>query len=170
MQKILFLIAIAAFGLSCGAKTEVNTAASNKPANSTAPTNANKPAAAPPANNSAPPSNSSTPAEKSGTSNPELDFTLVNNTGYDIKALSVGATGTGDWAKEDEILKGKTFANGSSLDIKFSPRATAELWDIKVDWTDGSESVEWVKLNLTRIEKVTLTYDKETDKTTAKIE
>jgi hypothetical protein len=102
--------------------------------------------------------------------NPELDFTIVNKTGYDIKALYIGATGTGDWVKEDEVLKGKAFKNGASYDIKFSPRAKAQKWDIMVTWADGDGSEEWLGLKLTEIEKVTLIYDKEKDVTKAIIE
>ncbi len=102
--------------------------------------------------------------------NPELDFTIVNKTGYDIKALYIGATGTGDWTKDDEVLKGRAFKNGTSYDIKFSPRAKAEKWDIMVDWADGSGKEEWLNLKLTEIEKVTLIYDKEKDATKAIIE
>lgn len=169
MKKFLLLLTVAAFSLNCGSSTSGTNNAANKPANAATPANANKPAATP-ANSATPASNSSAPSEKSDASNPELDFTIVNKTGYDIKALYVGPSGTGDWTKDDEVMKGRTFANGSSLDIKFNPRAKAELWDIKVDWADDSESVEWLKLNLTKIEKVTLTYDKETNKTTANVE
>jgi len=102
--------------------------------------------------------------------NPELDFTIVNKTGYDIKALYIGATGTGDWTKDDEVLKGKAFKNGGSYDIKFSPRAKAAKWDIMVTWADGDGSEEWLGLKLTEIEKVTLIYDKEKDVTKAIIE
>ena len=102
--------------------------------------------------------------------NPELDFTIVNKTGYDIKALYIGATGTGDWTKDDEVLKGRGFKNGASYDIKFSPKAKAEKWDIMVDWADGSGKEEWLNLKLTEIEKVTLIYDKEKDVTKAIIE
>jgi hypothetical protein len=102
--------------------------------------------------------------------NPELDFTIVNKTGYDIKALYIGASGTGDWTKDDEVLKGKAFKNGGSYDIKFSPRAKAQKWDIMVDWADGSGKEEWLNLKLTEIEKVTLIYDKEKDVTKAIIE
>ena len=118
---------------------------------------------------SAKPRNSFTP-EITFTQNPELDFTIVNKTGYDIKALSIGASGTGDWTKEDEVLKGRAFPNGKSYDIKFSPRAKAEKWDIMVTWADGSGSEEWLNLKLTEIEKVTLIYDKEKDVTKAIIE
>ena len=102
--------------------------------------------------------------------NPELDFTIVNKTGYDIKALSIGATGTGEWTKEDEVLKGRPFKNGDSYDIKFSPKTKAQKWDIMVTWADGSGSEEWLNLKLTEIEKVTLIYDKEKDVTKAIIE
>ena len=102
--------------------------------------------------------------------NPDLDFTIVNKTGYDIKALSIGASGTGEWTKDDEVLKGKPFKNGQSYDIKFHPKAKAEKWDIMVTWADGSGSEEWLNLKLTEIEKVTLIYDKEKDVTKAIIE
>ena len=118
---------------------------------------------------SAKPGNTFKP-EITSTQNPELDFTIVNKTGYDIKALYIGASGTGDWTKEDEVLKGRAFPNGKSYDIKFSPRAKAEKWDIMVTWADGSGSEEWLKLKLTEIEKVTLIYDKEKDQTKAIIE
>ena len=176
MKKILFLMAIAAFCLSCSVKTTVNNgnqANTNKPAttNTTAPANTTKPANTNATTNTNTPSNKDESSSKEdGKSNPELDFTIVNKTGYTIKELSIGATGTGDWTKEDEVLKGRTFADGDSMDIKFSPRANAENWDIKVEWTDGSKGVEWLKLKLTEIEKVTLTYDRDTDKTTANIE
>jgi hypothetical protein len=165
MKKILFLMIVAAFCINCSAKVETNSTA-NKTNSAPA---ANKPA---PVNTTAPPTNTSSAptAKDDGKSNPELDFTVVNKTGYDIKAVYIGASGTGEWTKEDEVLKGRTFADGNSLDIKFSPKATAEKWDIKVDWADGSGGEEWQKLNLTEIEKATLVYDKDKDETSAIIE
>ena len=159
------MIIVAAFCLNCATKTETNTATVNK-TNTTAPTNAETPANKP----AAPPSNAGDKSDAGGASNEELDFTLVNKTGYDIKTVSVGATGTGDWAAADEVLKGRTFKDGDSLEIKFNPKAKAENWDVKVEWADGSGSEEWIKLNLTEIEKATLVYDKEKDETSAIIE
>ena len=46
----------------------------------------------------------------------------------------------------------------------------APKWDIMVEWADGSPSEEWLDLDLTKIEKITLHYDKANDKTTADIE
>ncbi|MBX7222252.1 MAG: hypothetical protein K1Y36_20050 [Blastocatellia bacterium] len=102
--------------------------------------------------------------------NESLDFKLTNNTGYPIKALYIGPTGTGDWDKEDEVLGGRKFNQGDTLDIVFHPKATAEKWDIMVAWADGSGNVEWLGLNLTKIDKVTLVYDKNSGKTTAVID
>ncbi len=131
--------------------SNTNSAATPAPASTQAATNAN--------------------ADKSETaSNSELDFTLVNKTGYDIKQVLVGPSATKEWADDMEILKGRPFKDGATMDVKFHPKATAENWDIKVEWADGSPSEEWLKLNLTKIEKVTLKYDKAADKTTAVIE
>lgn len=171
MKKVLFLLAASVFCLSCGGSavttaTNTNQSNANKPAapNTAAPTNTAKPA------NTAEQSSPAAPAKTDGASNPELDFTLVNKTGYDIKEVFVGASGTGNWTNEDEVLKGRTFANGNSLDLKFSPKATAEYWDVKVTWADGSGSEEWLKLKLTEIEKATLVYDRAKDETSALIE
>jgi hypothetical protein len=106
----------------------------------------------------------------SAAQNAELDFTIVNKTGYDIKALYIGATGTGDWTKDDEVLHGKTFKNGAALKIEFHPKAKAAKWDIMVAWADGSGNEEWEGLNLTQIEKLTLVYDEGKDVTSAIIE
>jgi hypothetical protein len=102
--------------------------------------------------------------------NESLDFTLVNKTGYTIKALYIGKSGTGDWVKEDEVLKGKSFNAGTELPIKFHPKESAEKWDVMVTWADGSGNVEWLNLKLTEITKLTLVYDKEKDKTSAIID
>ena len=146
--------------IGCGAPA-ANVNVNAKPANA----NASTPV---PASTTAP-SNANT--EKSdNASNADLDFTLVNKTGYDIKEVLVGPSATKDWSPDMEILKGRTFKDGATMEVKFHPKATAENWDIKVEWADGSPSEEWIKLNLTKIEKVTLKYDKAADKTTAVIE
>jgi hypothetical protein len=102
--------------------------------------------------------------------NEALDFNLVNKTGYKIKSLYIGASGTGEWDKADEVLKGRSFNDGDELEIEFNPKAKAEKWDIMVTWADGSGSEEWLKLKLTEIKKVTLVYDKDKDETSAIIE
>lgn len=159
----LGVIALTIGFVGCTATVTTGNNANAKPAN--AASNAATPASA------SSPAASNTNADKSSTaSNEELDFTLINKTGYAIKEVLVGPTSTKEWTPDMEILKGRTFGDGATMDIKFHPKTTASKWDIKVEWADGTGSEEWLDLDLTKIEKVTLKYDKATDKTTAVIE
>jgi hypothetical protein len=102
--------------------------------------------------------------------NDELDFTLVNQTGYSIKKVFIGPTNNPDWTDDMEVLHGRAFRTDSSLGITFSPKARAAKWDIMVEWADGSGSVQWLGLDLTKIEKLTLLYDAEKNKTSVRID
>ena len=87
----------------------------------------------------------------------DLDFTLVNKTGYDIKEVYVGPTTVEEWG--DNILK-DVLKDGQSLELKFHPKATAEKWDIKVVYTDG-ETAWWKGYKLTEITKINLFWSKD---------
>jgi len=83
------------------------------------------------------------------------DFMLVNMTGVEIHELYVSPHTTDDW--EEDILGQDTLPSGESLNITFSPREGAKLWDLKV--VDGKgNSIEWERLNLLEISKLTLRY------------
>jgi len=86
----------------------------------------------------------------------DLDFTLVNKTGYDIKEVYVGPTSSDDWG--DNVLK-DILKDGQGLELKFHPKATAEKWDIKVVYTDG-ETAWWKGYKLTEITKINLFWSK----------
>ena len=101
--------------------------------------------------------------------NEALDFTLVNKTGYDIKLLYIGPSNNPEWTDDMEFLKGKVFKTGTQMGVRFNPKTRTPKWDIMVKWTDGSKSAEWLGLDLTKIEKLTILYDAETDKTTYRI-
>src|SRR2546421_5053503 len=122
MRKLIFLLAVSALGLAYGvlATNTSSASANSRPSNIFA---------------------LPTPTPET---NEELDFTLVNKTGYAIKQLYIGAAATADWTADDEVLKGRAFPNGASYDIKFHPKATAKKWDIKVEWADGSAPDEWL--------------------------
>lgn len=163
MKRMLLLtgaLALALGMIGCGGGANTATNANAKPANA-----ANTNAA--PANTASNTSSNSN-AEKTEASNPDLDFTLVNGTGYDIKVVMVGPSGDKNWTKDDELdLKGKEFKDKDSVDIKFHPKERAENWDLRVEWSDGDTPVEWLNLDLTKIDKITLKYDKASGKTTA---
>jgi hypothetical protein len=101
--------------------------------------------------------------------NKELDFTLVNQTGYGIKLLYIGPSNSPEWTDDMEMLKGKVFRSGNQMPIRFSSKAQTTKWDIMVKWTDGSQSAEWLGLDLSKIQKLTILYNADTDKTTYRI-
>jgi hypothetical protein len=95
------------------------------------------------------------------------DFTLVNQTGVEIHELYVSPHSTDEW--EEDILGRDTLPSGESVDITFSPKERAKLWDLKI--VDGKgNSIEWENLNLLEISKVTLHYNSKTGKAWADLE
>lgn len=101
--------------------------------------------------------------------NEALDFTLVNQTGYGIRKVFIGPSNNPEWTDDMEVLHGRVFKSGTALDISFSPKAKSAKWDIMVEWSDGSGKVQWLGLDLTTIEKLTLLYDADNDKTSVRI-
>lgn len=83
-----------------------------------------------------------------------LDFTLVNATGVDIAQLFVSAADVDNW-EEDLLGKDDTLADGSELNVHFSPAEEAELWDIRIVDSEGT-AIDWKGLKLSEISKVTL--------------
>jgi hypothetical protein len=83
------------------------------------------------------------------------DFTLHNMTGVEIHELYVSPHSSDDW--EEDVLGQDTLADGDSVDIHFSPKEKAKLWDLKVVDSKGN-SITWESLNLLEIADVTLHY------------
>ena len=96
-----------------------------------------------------------------------LDFELVNKTGYAIKEIYISPAAANAW--QDNVLA-KPLADDESLNMTASPEADAETWDMKIVWVDEGEDVQWKGLNLAKISKVTLYYNADTDETTADVE
>lgn len=85
------------------------------------------------------------------------DFTVVNQTGIEIHELYVTPHDSDDW--EDDILGQDTLPNGAEVDIQFSRKEKAALWDLRVVDSKGN-SIEWENLDLLTISSVTLHYKK----------
>lgn len=92
------------------------------------------------------------------------NFTLINKTGYTIDQVYVSSTTSKDW--EEDILGRDVLENNESVDITFERGESACKWDLKVIYDDQSES-EWGGLNLCKISKISLHYDRKKDKTWA---
>ena len=83
------------------------------------------------------------------------DFILVNKTGVEIYALYVTPHNADDWG--EDILGVDTLLADESVEVTFSRREKAKLWDLRVEDEDGA-FIEWENLNLLKISKVTLYY------------
>lgn len=92
------------------------------------------------------------------------DFTVVNKTGVVITALYVTPHNADQWG--DDILGADALRDGESLDIKFSRKEQAEMWDLRIEDKNGA-ALEWENLNLLAIDTLTLYY--KNGKTTAQI-
>jgi hypothetical protein len=110
------------------------------------------------------------PAPMAAAQNDKLDFTLVNATGYTLSEVLVGSSADAEWDPNDELLQGRTLADGEQLDITFSPKVHHDHWDLKVVYKIDGSSHEWDGLNLSEIHKITLHYNADQNSTKADIE
>lgn len=85
----------------------------------------------------------------------DQDFTVHNKTGVEIHELYVSPHSTNEW--EEDVLGQDKLPDGEDLDITFSPKEDAELWDLKVVDGQGG-SITWENLKLTEITDVTLYF------------
>jgi hypothetical protein len=99
-----------------------------------------------------------------------LDFDLMNKTGYALKKVLIAPSSAPDWDEDDDVLKGRKLGDGEVLHITFSPKARATKWDMKVVYAIDGSSHEWTGLKLDEINKITLFYNADKDETHAKIE
>jgi hypothetical protein len=93
------------------------------------------------------------------------DFRLVNKTGYEIKEVYVSPSKSSDW--EEDILGEGVLEDSGARDVHFHRSAKSCHWDLKVVYTVDSSSAVWGDIDLCTVEKITIHYDKDADKTSA---
>ena len=93
------------------------------------------------------------------------DFTLINQTGFDIHEVYVAPHGSSEW--QDDVLGKTMLVNGATVKINFERQIKGDDWDLKVVDKDG-KATTWEKLDLSKISKVTLHFD--AGKATAEVE
>jgi hypothetical protein len=93
------------------------------------------------------------------------DFRLVNKTGYELKELYVSPSKSDDW--QEDVLGQSTLGDGEYADIHFHRAARPCHWDLKVVYSVDSSSAVWNDIDLCTVEKITIRYNKDADKTTA---
>ena len=89
----------------------------------------------------------------------DVDFTLVNKTGYNVREVYVSSANKNDWGK-DRMGDG-TLDNGKWRAFKFSDKAHCKQ-DIKVVFDDSDVEVTWDNIDLCSLNKISLKYDKKT--------
>jgi|ERR1700693_290468 len=93
------------------------------------------------------------------------DFTLVNRTGYELKALFVSPSKADDW--QDDVLGQDVLEDGKAVNVHFNPKAEICKWDLKVVYTEDDSSAVWQNINLCDVDKITIHYDRKNDVTRA---
>ncbi len=93
------------------------------------------------------------------------DFTLVNRTGYELKALYVSPSKADNW--QEDILGQDVLEDGKAVNIHFSPKVQTCKWDLKVVYTDDDSSAIWQSIDLCTVDKITIHYDRKNDVTRA---
>lgn len=98
---------------------------------------------------------------------PNLDFVLINKTGYDIENVYVAPTKQKTWG--DDIMGRDVLEDGGSVEITFDPGENTTNWDIYVTWVgyEADEDRFWTGLDLSVISEITLYYDAKSGKTRA---
>ena len=104
--------------------------------------------------------------------NAELDFELVNNTGYRLSGLYLSPSAADEWGPN---ILNEELDTDSSVQIQFAPDVEAVKWDLRADWAMEDEEatqeyVYWNGLSLDQITTLTLSYDASSGKTSARAE
>ena len=97
------------------------------------------------------------------------DFTLVNATGYDIDEVYVSPSKANTW--QEDVLGDDSdgLEDGASTHISFKGAGGGCIWDLKVVFEDDDEAV-WNNIDLCKVSKITLHYDRKARTTTADID
>ncbi len=93
------------------------------------------------------------------------DFELVNKTGYDLNAVYVSPSKANDW--DQDIMGQDVLGDGESVEIAFDRADKSCKWDLKVVYSDDGSSAVWSNIDLCTISRITIRYNRKTDKTTA---
>ena len=97
----------------------------------------------------------------------DQDFDVVNKTGYPIKHLYVSEANNNSW--DEDVLGRDVLNDGESFELNFAKGEKTCNWDMKVVYDDGEAAV-WQALNLCKISKVTLRWNKNSGVTTAVVD
>ncbi|HOI93976.1 MAG TPA: hypothetical protein PK250_04650 [Syntrophobacter fumaroxidans] len=90
----------------------------------------------------------------------QRDFTIVNATGYPIRFIGINPPGDEIW-NENEL--DAVLPDGAGFRVEFAGIEKGCVWNIKVTWADDNTSSFFRDVNLCKINKITLKYNRSTD-------
>lgn len=96
----------------------------------------------------------------------DLDFTLINRTGYVISEVHVSSASSNDW--EEDVMGQDVLDDGERVDIGFEKGSKGCKWDLKVTYDDDEEAV-WKNFDLCSISEIALRYDRKKGRTWANV-
>lgn len=67
-----------------------------------------------------------------------LDFTLVNSTGYQIDSVHVSEASSRSWGSD--VMGRDALAEGESVDVEFDNRGKTCRWALMVKYNDGDKA------------------------------
>ena len=96
------------------------------------------------------------------------DFSLVNKTGYDISHVYVSPSKSDDW--EEDVLGKDVLNDGDEWMIRFQRSQKTCKWDLKVVYADDDSAAYWKNIDLCKVGKITVHYNRKSDTTSAEME
>ena len=96
------------------------------------------------------------------------DFDIVNKTGYDISHVYVSPMKSDDW--EEDVLGKDVLNDGDEWEIRFKRSEKSCKWDLKVVYADDNSAAYWRGIDLCKVGKITIRYNRKTDTTSAEME
>jgi hypothetical protein len=98
----------------------------------------------------------------------DRNVTVVNGTGYGIKFLGFNNPGDNEWS--DNEISG-VMDDGANTYVKFNNADKGCKWNIRISWADpGYPDVLWRNIDLCKIDKLTLRYNRSSDTTSFEAE
>jgi hypothetical protein len=70
-----------------------------------------------------------------------------------------------DW--QNDVLGKDSLDDGRTANIKFNRASKTCIWDLKVVYADDDWSAVWHDINLCKIEKITIKYNRRSETTSA---
>jgi hypothetical protein len=95
----------------------------------------------------------------------DADFQLVNKTGYAISEVYVSPSRSRSWGRD--ILGRHVIENGEAWNLMFPYSKSQCIQDLKIVFEDDNSSVIWDGFDLCQLHKITLIYDRKSDRTSA---